>query len=627
VRDWDGLETFLGRVGLIFLQFAAVAFARQPFATGDWWNWRTAGTPRISTDGRLVVYTESWSDRPANAEFANLWLAPADGSGTRAFTAGPWRDRWPCWSPGNDRIAWISERGGRSEIRIRPLNSPDKEVVIAAAGSPLSLSWSAEGKFLAYTALVPSNDAPPAWAPPAILAYLRPAAPHRHIFVVEASGGAPRQVTADAANYAAPAWMLDSQSLVAVRGGSAIVSIPLAGGRAKVLVQASARFENPLPSPDGRKIAWLATAIRPQSYTIRKLWVMNADGSRARALAGELDRDPQSPQWSSEARTLYFLACDRGSTHVYAAHNDGTVRQVTTRPERLRGFSLADNGRAVSIRSSATVAGDVVSFTVDVLSEPTTPASPNRHLLAERDLGAIEEIAFPSDGRTIQAWVVKPPHFDPAKRYPLLLDIQDAPRRMYGGEIDLRSQIFAARGWVVLHVNPRGTPGYGEEFGNLLRTRYPGDDYDDLMRGADFVLAKGYIDPARMAVSGGLLAAWTIGHTNRFHAAIVRRPIVDWATDVATSPDGPRRASEWMGAMPWDDPDQYIRHSPLYFAAGFETPTLILAGDRDPESDELYFALLQRKVESALVRLPEGNPAARVIELETILGWLQFRLR
>ncbi len=624
MRNWDGLETLLGRIGLIFLQFTAVALAaRQPFTPADWWNWRTASSPRISSDGRLVVYAERWNDRLANAEFANLWLASADGSGTRAFTAGHWRDWSPCWAPGNDRIAWISGRDGKSQIRVRPLNSPGKEIVIAAGVSPLSLSWSAEGKFLAYTALAPSANAPPAWAPPAILQYLRPStAGHRQIFVVEASGGTPRQITAGPADYAEPAWMLDSHSLVAVRGGSEIVSVPLTGGAVKVLARDAACFEEPLPSPDGRKIAWLATAIRPQSYTIRKLWVMNADGSRAKALAGELDRDPESPQWSSEGRTVYFLAADRGATHVYAAHNDGSVRQVTTRPARLHGFSLADNGRAVSIRSSATVAGDVVSFTVDVASEPTAPASPNQHLLAERDLASVEEIAFPSDGRTIQAWMVKPPLFDPAGKYPLLLDIQDAPRRMYGGEIDLRSQIFAARGWVVLHINPRGTPGYGEDFGNLLRTRFPGDDYDDLMRGVDFVLSQGYIDASRMAVSGGLLAAWTIGHTNRFHRAIARRPIVDWATDVATNPSGPRRASEWMGAMPWDDPDQYTRHSPLYFAARFETPTLILAGDSDPESDELYFALRQRKVDSVLVRLPEGHPDMRVAELETILAWL-----
>ncbi len=596
--------------------------AGQPFAAQDYWNWRTAGDPCISSDGKVVVYAGRWNDRAAGAGFSNLRVAATDGGAERSFTQGGWQDNSPRWSPGNDRIAWISDRNGKSEIRIRYWKSP-KDTVISGGNLPLSLAWSADGTLLTYSALVPAEDAPPAWAPPAILKYLRGGpAERRAIFVAEASGGAPRRITSGGSDYTDPAWMLDSRNVVAVRGGSEIVSIPIAGGEVRTLMRAEARLAGPLPSPDGRKVAWLATATRPSSYTLRRLWVMNADGSRAKVLAGALDRDPESPQWSPDSRTIYFLADDRGSTHVYAARNDGSARQVTNRPERLRGLSLADNGRAASVRSTENASDDVVSFTVDVPSEPVTAASPNGLMLAGREQGPIDALAFPSDGRTVQAWLVKPPGFDPGRKYPLLLDIQDSPRRMYGGAIDLRSQIIAARGWVVLHVNPRGTPGYGEQFGNLLPTGYPGDDYDDLMRAVDFVLAKGYIDPKRLAISGGLLAAWTIGHTNRFHAAIARRPIVDWATDVATNPDGRRRAAEWMGAMPWEDPGQYTSRSPLYFLGRVETPTLILAGETDPESEELYFALRQKKVPSALVRLPGHGPGARVLELETVLAWL-----
>jgi dipeptidyl aminopeptidase/acylaminoacyl peptidase len=596
--------------------------ARQPFAAQDYWNWRTAGDPCISSDGKMVVYAQSWNDRAAGARFLNLRLAAADGSAERPFTQGGWQDDSPRWSPGNDRIAWISGRDAKSEIRIRYLNSSE-DTVISAGNLPLSLAWSADGTHLVYSALVPSENAPPAWAPPAILKYLRGGpAERRAIFVVPASGGAPRRITFGGSDYTDPAWMLDGRNVVAIRDGSEIVNIAVAGGEVRMLMRAEARLAGPLPSPDGRKVAWLATTIRPSSYTIRRLWVMNADGSRAKVLAGELDRDPESPQWSSDSRTIYFLADDRGSTHVYAARNDGSVRQATSRTERLRGFSLADNGRAASVRSTENAADDVVTFTVDMPSESVTAASPNGQVLAGRDRSTIEALGFPSDGRTIQAWLVKPPGFDPGRKYPLLLDIQDTPRRMYGGAIDLRSQIIAARGWLVLHVNPRGTPGYGEQFGNLLPTGYPGDDYDDLMRAVDYVLAKGYIDPKRLAISGGLLAAWAIGHTNRFHTAIARRPIVDWATDVATHPDGRRRAAEWMGGMPWDDPGQYTSRSPLYFLGRVETPTLILAGDPDPESDELCFALQQKKVPSALVRLPGHGAAARVLELETVLAWL-----
>jgi dipeptidyl aminopeptidase/acylaminoacyl peptidase len=204
-----------------------------------------------------------------------------------------------------------------------------------------------------------------------------------------------------------------------------------------------------------------------------------------------------------------------------------------------------------------------------------------------------------------------------------LLVIQDAPRRMCGFEFQLRAQMFAARGYLVLCANPRGTPGYGEEFGNLIHSRFPGDDFDDLMRGVDLVLAKGYADPQRLSVFGGVLAAWAIGHTSRFHAAVARRPVADWVLDVATAEDGYRRAAAWMGAMPWDNPEQYMKHSPIFFAQNFKTPTLILAGERDPASDELYFALRARKVDSALVRLGDASPPSRMIlEMESVLAWI-----
>src|ERR1017187_8007140 len=213
--------------------------------------------------------------------------------------------------------------------------------------------------------------------------------------------------------------------------------------------------------------------------------------------------------------------------------------------------------------------------------------------------------------------MIKPLQFDPAQKYPLLLDIADAPRRMFGPEFSLRAQIFAARGWVVLRVNPRGTPGYGEQFGRLLPTRYPGDDADDLLAAVDFVVAKGGIDEQRIAVSGGLLAAWMLGHSDKFAAVVARRPIVDFTLAGV-------RAASWMGAMPWDDPDQYVKHSPIYFASSWKTPTLVLAGTPDPQSDEFYAALQERKVKSAMVRVPDwSKPSAEAVELETTLAWLE----
>jgi dipeptidyl aminopeptidase/acylaminoacyl peptidase len=600
------------------------------------WAHRTVEDPQITADGRRVVYVEGWNDREKDAAYANLWLLSADGRERRALTAGPWKDRSPRWSPDGMRLAWLSGRGGG--IRVLSLDAV-REIEIAIPGAPpMSLAWSPDGRSVAYTARVPRSSSAP-WAPAALLPLLETglSAEPVEIFVVSVSGGVPRQLTHDSmVSRGPPVWTPDGQWILnsAERApgaaqpleGAEIYGIGVADGEVRRLTEHLGPDEDPLPSPDGSKIAWIAADPRPAAYAVRKLWVMSVDGTRVKVLTGSLDRDVMCPQWSSDSRTVYFLADDRGATHVYAARNDGTVRQVSDRAERLRWFSLADNGRAVTVRSNANDVGSVVSFPVDLPGGVATLAAPNQALLATRDIGSRDEIHFSSGGKDVQGWLVRPLRMDASRQYPLLVDVDgaepagDAPHAMCGAEFSLRAQIFAARGFAVQCVNPRGTPGYGEDFGNLLRTRFPGDDFDDLMRGVDVAIAKGGIDPRHVFLAGGLLAAWTIGHTDRFAAAVIRRPIAEWTSAVALGPDGYRRAA-WMGALPWDDPDQYVQHSPLFFARNFKTPTLVI-GD-DVQSRELYFALQARQVDSALVRLADDHkPSTQVLELESELAWL-----
>ena len=607
----------MSKTSLALLVCAASAWAGGPaWSPEDLWNWHTPRDPRISPDGRQVVYLEEWNDRATDSACANLWLVSLADKQPRRLTDGPWRDQSPRWSPDGTRIAWISGRGG---IHVMALDSGQERTIDA---SPLTIAWSRDGQEIAFTARVPAPNAIVKWLAPQSHAYTT-------LFVVPAAGGPAQAVTGPAFDAAGePAWLRDGsrdgsrdasrdrKSIVTAASDGQIYSVRISEGTARRLTNDSNRNANPVASPDGSKIAWVATDSALRSYSIGKLYVMNADGSHVKLLAGALDRDPENLQWSSDSRTIYFLADDSGATHVLASRNDSTVRQVTQGVERLRGLSLADNGRAVTVRSTGQSL-EVVSFPVD-MPPPTALvlAAPMTKLLAGRETAAAEEIRVPSAGKSIQAWIIKPPHFDAARKYPLLLDIADGPRGMFGPEFSLRAQIFAARGWVVLRVNPRGTPGYGEEFGRLLPTRNPGDDADDLLAAVDFVVAKGGVDEKRLAVSGGLLAAWMLGHTDRFAAVVARRPIVDF-TPIA------ERAAAWMGALPWDDPDQYVKHSPIYFAQNWKTPTLVLADDRDPQSDEFYAALQQRRVDCAMVRVPDGSkPSAGILELETTLAWL-----
>jgi len=612
------------RTALLSLALATISAIGAGFQPEDLAAWRAAGEPRISPDGRWLAYLEK------RLFIANVKLIAVQGADGKQGTAqvpgateGLWRDGSPRWSPDSTRLAWLSDRDGTVRIHILGMASGTETTLETlprdGPHAPLAFAWAPEGDALAYTARAPSSSAPPPWAPPALLPRLvRPAEPIQ-LFLLPSPGARPRQLsTGDFDCDGEPAWMPDGQTILAARAGGQIHAFRLSGG-VKPLTRHPGRNESPLPSPDGSKIAWLATEAQPAGYAIRKLTVMNADGSRVKVLTGALDRDAAAPQWSSDSRTVYFLADDRGATHVYAARADGTVRQATSAPERLGGFSLADNRVAATIRSTAASGEEVVVFPIDQPAGARVVASPNRALLADRQAAAVEEIDSPSEGHTIQAWLTKPPGFDPAKKYPLLLEILDDPRAMCGGQFDLRHQVLAARGFVVLCANPRGTPGYGEEFGNLLRTRFPGDDFDDLMRAVDRAVAKGFVDPRRLNVVGGLLAAWALGHTTRFAAVVAKNPIVDWTLEAARDAEAARRVAAWMGAWPWDDPDQYVKHSPIYFAQNFKTRTLVIAADGDPQAEELDSALRARGVESARVRM-SGDA---VLEMEAILAWLR----
>ena len=393
-------------------------------------------------------------------------------------------------------------------------------------------------------------------------------------------------------------------------------------GATRQLTQHDGPDLEPVPSPDGSRVAWIAREPVAQSYTLSRLYVMNADGSRDKLLTGGMDRDAVHPQWSSDSRTVYFLSEDSGGAQIYAARADGTTRPVTKGPVRITDFSLADNGRVAAIQASATEAADVITFAIDLPAGTHTLGSPNGHLLAERNIAPAEEFHFQSNGHDLQAWLVKPANLLASRKYPMVILLADGQRTMYGYGVDLPAQVFAAAGFVVLLTNPRGSPGYGEQFGNLLRTRYPGDDADDLLKAMDAAAAKPYVDGKRISVVGGLTAAWLIGHSDRFASAVLAHPVTDWLAEIATSADPFGRGLRLMGAMPWDDPEQYWKHSPAYFAKGFHTPTLVI-GD-DVQSDEIYLGLQGRKVDSAQLRLARSEkPGDTVAVWEAALAWLK----
>ena len=262
----------------------------------------------------------------------------------------------------------------------------------------------------------------------------------------------------------------------------------------------------------------------------------------------------------------------------------------------------------------------------------------NRDLLGPKTLGQVENIEYQSsvDDREIQGWIIKPPNFDPDKNYPLLLEIHGGPFADYGPRFAAELQLYAAAGYVVLYTNPRGSSSYGEAFGNLIHHAYPGDDFHDLMSGVDAVIERGYIDAERLFITGGsgggVLSAWAVGHTDRFRAAAVQKPVINWYSFVLTADSYTFFHRYWFPALPWQQPEAYLDRSPISYVGNVSTPTMLITGESDyrtpiSETEQFYQALRLRKVPSAMVRLPGAShgiarrPSQLIAKVQHILGW------
>jgi dipeptidyl aminopeptidase/acylaminoacyl peptidase len=656
--------------------FGSVAFAAKPGLNTDTiWEMRSVSDPQITKDGKSVIYVLGFNDKMSDQKLSNLWMVSSDGKDNRPLTTGAFRDSSPRISPDGARIAYLSNRSGKVQIHVRWLDGSQETQVTDLQQAPSNIDWSPDGKWIGYTSRVPSKPDWPVklpekpagakWAdPPIVITKLRWTADgqgilqpgYPHVFAVPASGGTPKQITNGDYNHGAFAWSADGKSIYVSTNRSPNAEYELEGGdiyaysvddgSVKQLTDRKGPDTDPVPGPGGKKIAYLGHDWKFQSYTVNHLYLMDADGKNSKNITAALDRDVRSPHWSWDGKTIYFLVEDHGNTQLYSADvESGAVNPVTSGVQQLGvggggdGFTLANNQMIATVRSTPTEPGDVVMLPGYRQGSPARLTSVNESLMSQYQLGPLEELTFDSfDGKNMQGWIIKPPNFDPSKKYPFILDIHGGPHAMDGVSFKHEFQIQAAHGYVVLYMNPRGSIGYGEEFGNIIHTHYPGDDYKDLMAGVDKMVEKGYIDTKKLCVTGGsgggLLTAWVIGHTDRFAAAVSQYPVTDWITQAGTADGGYTHSALWMKTLPWDDPKQFIDHSPIFFAKNFKTPTMVITGEADrrtpiAESEELYFALKAQKVPAVLVRVPDeshgirGHNSHYIDKIEYILAWME----
>jgi dipeptidyl aminopeptidase/acylaminoacyl peptidase len=632
---------------------------------------------QISPDGSRIVYVRVSHDIMTDRARRNLWIVNADGTDNRPLRSEAKNFSQPRWSPDGTRIAYVSSADGSPQLYVRWMDSGQTALLTNLTEGPDDIAWSPDGKSIAFTQLVlldkkplaapPSRPEGAQWAPPVkvidTVTYRADGAGYlesgfQHVFVVSSEGGSARQLTEGEFNDAGPlSFTPDGKTLVfsSNRGAdwqldpqeSEVFSVNLATQKLTQLTHRKGPDNSPVISPDGRKIAYLGFDDHLQGYQVTHLYVMDIDGRNSRVVTPNFDRDVADARWAGDSRGVYFTYDDHGVRKLGMTALDGKLRTVAEglggtdlgRPYTSGSFSVAKNGRTAfeynTPQRPADVATAVAGGAVRVLT------SLNDDLFGNKKLGEVRPLTWKSskDQREIQGWVITPPDYDPAKKYPLILEIHGGPFAAYGPNYASELQLYAAAGYVVLYANPRGSTSYGEQFGNLIHHAYPGNDYDDLMSGVDAIIAEGHVDPNNLFVTGGsgggVLTAWIVGSTDRFRAAVVAKPVINWSSFVLTSDANNFFYKYWFGATPWEQPQEYWRRSPLSLVGNVKTPTMLITGEADyrtpiEESEQYYQALKLRKIDTVMVRIPEAShggmvarPSNLIAKVDNILAWFE----
>ncbi len=655
------------------LSLPAGAAGKAVFAPEDVFQLAYASDPIVDGEGERVLYLRHHMDIMKDKNRSNLWLLDVDSGEQWPLTTGAKNVSGAVLSSDDTRVAYIDSDEVGSQLFVSWLDSGRSAQLTRLPQSPKNLAWSPDGEWLAFAMRVPLD--PPTmgklpqmpegaqWAAPPVVVDRsiyrfdgEGDKPHGYsqLFVIPAAGGSPRQVTEGEFHHDGRiAWAADGKALFVSANRkpdwemdtieSEIYRVDLGSGEVLALTERDGPDWELAVSPDGRRIAYVGYDDRGMGYQRSRLYVMNSDGSGQRELIAGLGRSVENPQWSPDSRKIYFQYDDQGAT-VLAATDLGGDREELARD--LGGLSL---GRPYTGAQYAIGGGNVYAYTSGSAAAPADISVGKRgrnrrltdlngNLLPYRELAKVEELWFASsfDGRDVQAWVAKPPGFDPARRYPLILEIHGGPFAAYGPHFAAEVQLYAAAGYVVLYVNPRGSTSYGEEFANLIHHNYPSQDYDDLISAVDTVIEAGYIDPEQLYVTGGsgggLLTAWIVGSTDRFRAAVVSKPVINWTSFALTADMSPYFSRYWFADMPWEDPTEYWRRSPLSRVGNVTTPTMLLTGESDlrtpiPESEQFYQALKLRGVDTAMVRMPGAShsiykrPSQLIGKVAAILEW------
>jgi len=626
-------------------------------------------TPRWSPDGSTIAFV---SNRPPDvpphpapsSAKGDREDATASGDGTGTKSAKPLNQVWTLPVGGGEARQITRQRHGASD--------------------PV---WSPDGVQIAFVAATdPTDDPEHAWATPVadavaderIITTLRYRADGRgfianrfkHVWTIAADGGDARQLTGGHVDDGQIAWSPDGSRIALVSNRteerdsnsvSALYVVPSRGDETRPLLEIDGRFDSPAWSPDGSQLALLGYTEAETYGKSVGLWTIptaggdptphgaGADLSFTDSCMSDLSgASDQRPVWSPDSSSLYALASNQGTTQIHRVDfADDSVTPVTAGNRRISAFALTADGRQlVFAAGDAHHPNEIFSTTVAGRRERQL-TDHNRALLDEVALAAPKEIRFQSDAGDleIQGWILRPPGFHPDDgiKYPAIVQIHGGPHGMYGHGIFHEMQLMAARGYVVLFTNPRGSVGYGEAFTTTTRGKWGESDAPDILGAVAALLATGYVDERRVGVTGGsyggYLTNWMIGHTDRFAAAVTQRCVANFYSMYGTSDIGFNFGQYEFGGTPWNDAEHLLRLSPISYVQQMQTPLLIIHNEGDlrcpiEQAEQLFTALKRLGREVQFVRIPEedhnlsrsGKPSRRLARLHHLIGWFDSHL-
>ena len=630
---------------------------------------------QISPDGNKVLYQRNFNDIMTDESFSNIWLINYDGSESRPITTGNYKDNSPRWSNNGDKFIFKSNREGKQQIFLFDLNNNSTQKLTNFQYSIGSMRWSPDDNYIVFSSFIddkrdklidmPEKPKGAKWNDPPIeisdLNYRYDSSGYRkpgeiQFFIIPVNGGTPRQISNIKPEKRAgqAEWLGDDKIVFSANlnedsdyntNNSEIYVLDIKSGKHRALTQRNGPDTSPKVSHDKSLIAYLGYNDEYLSYQQNSINIMETDGSNKFEVKMDLDRNISNLYWSGDDKKIFFQFDDKGVTKIGSVTLDGKFETIVDQVGGL-SFSRPYSGGFFSLSNN-----DKYTFTYGTPYNPADLATGfkgskkritnlNKDLFDYKKLGKIEEIWYESsyDGKMIQGWIVKPPNFDNSKKYPLILEIHGGPHTNYGFHFSSEVQLFASKGYVVLYTNPRGSTSYGKEFANLIHHNYPSQDYDDLISGVDNLIERGYIDENNLFVTGGsgggVLTSWIIGRTDRFSAAVVAKPVINWYSFVLYADNIGYFYKYWFNDLPWNDPESYLKRSPISYVGNVKTPTMVLTGEKDyrtpmAESEQFYAGLKLNKVESMLVRIPNANhgiaskPSNLIAKVNAIISWFE----